>query len=181
MWSDVRVHPVFFAQGWLELCFWNLDGYQSHYRDSADIAVKKQKGIVTVEFALIGAVFFGFLFALIEIIWWLFSINSLAEMSRLGARQAALCVTDSRTIVDEAKIKTAAKMGGALVKVADANIDINPNVVWSWPGKVVTVTINYTYVPLIPGLHLLLGSQNPIGFTMPTFATTLPVETDTCP
>lgn len=178
MWFDLRVYPVFIAQGWFELCFRYLDGYDSHYRHPADIAVKKQKGIATVEFALIGAVFFGFMFAIIEISWWLFSINSLAEMSRLGARQAALCVTADGTVVNEGKIKTVAKMGGALVKVTDAAIAITPNQVW--PGTV-TVTINHTYVPLIPGLHLLLGSENPIGFSLPAFATTLPVETDTCP
>lgn len=138
---------------------------------------KNQSGIATVEFALIGAVFFGFLFAIIEISWWLFSINTLTEMSRLGARQAALCVTSTGTVVDGGKIKTAAKSLGAIT-VADADIDIDTNVVLA---DTVTVTINHTYVPLIPGLHLLLGSNNPIGFNLPAFSTTLPVESSECP
>ena len=138
----------------------------------------RQKGIVTVEFALISAVFFGFMFAIIEVSWWLFSINTLTEMSRLGARQAALCVTSDGTIQDpNGKIIDAAQMG-RILNVKDEAIDTATNTVW--PGTV-TVTINHTYVPLIPGLHLLLGSENPIGFALPAFSTTLPVESSECP
>lgn len=132
-----------------------------------------QTGLVTVEFALIGAVFFGFMFAIIEVSWWLFSINALTEMSRSGARQASLCVTSDGTIEgDSGKIYEAAQMGGIL-NVKEEAISIEPNKVL--PGTV-TVTINHTYVPLIPGLHLLLGSDDPIGFSLPAFATTLPIE-----
>ena len=155
-----------------------MGGYPNHYQSAAGHAVRfRIQGIVTVEFALIGAVFFGFLFAIIEVSWWLFSINTLTEMSRMGARQAALCVTTAGTVVDEGKIRSAAKMGD-IITVADADIDIDPNQVWA---GTVTVTINHTYSPLIPGLHLLLGSSNPIGFSLPAFATTLPVESSECP
>ena len=136
--------------------------------------MKTQKGIVTVEFALIGAVFFGFLFAIIEISWWLFSINTLTEMSRSGARQAAVCVNADGTVVDKEKIKSAALMDGILKVDAD-KINIAVNAISGVTGTV-TVTINHTYSPLIPGLHLLLGSDDPIGFSLPAFSTTLPVE-----
>ena len=120
------------------------------------------------------------MFAIIEISWWLFSINTLTEMSRLGARQAALCVTSDGIIADSSgKIYEAAQMGGIL-NVKKEAISIEPNKVL--PGTV-TVTINHAYQSLIPGLHLLLDpdSDKPIGFSLPAFATTLPVESSECP
>ena len=144
----------------------------------------RQKGIATVEFAIIGAIFFGFMFAIIEVSWWLYTINTLTEVSRSGARQASLCVTltestGSGTLKSGAqgKIEDAAMLD--LIKGATLTVNTYPanNV---WPGTV-TVTINHTYKTLIPGLHLLLGSKNPIGFPMPEFSTSLPVESDECP
>jgi Flp pilus assembly protein TadG len=143
---------------------------------------RRQGGLAVVEFALIGLIFFGFMFAIIEISWWLFSINALTEMSRLGARKAAVCTTcvnnacstDSSSVE---KIVAAMSMGGVMGIKKD-EIDVATDVVL--PGTV-TVTINHTYKPLIPGLHLMLGSKNPIGFSMPAFSTTLPVESDECP
>lgn len=51
----------------------------------------KQAGLVTVEFALIGAVFFMILFGIIEMSRFLFTWNVLDEVTRRAARLAAVC------------------------------------------------------------------------------------------
>lgn len=52
---------------------------------------KPQSGVTTVEFAVIGAVFFMVLFGVIEFGRALFVVNSLTEATRRGARMAAVC------------------------------------------------------------------------------------------
>jgi Flp pilus assembly protein TadG len=52
---------------------------------------RQQSGITTVEFAIVGAVFFTLLFGVIEIGRALFVANALVESTRRGARVAAVC------------------------------------------------------------------------------------------
>jgi Flp pilus assembly protein TadG len=52
---------------------------------------REQRGITTVEFAIVGAVFFTVLFGVIELGRALFVANSLVESTRRGARVAAVC------------------------------------------------------------------------------------------
>lgn len=54
-----------------------------------------QSGVTTVEFAVIGAVFFMVLFAVIEFGRTLFVVNTLTEATRRGARMAAVCPVGS--------------------------------------------------------------------------------------
>lgn len=51
----------------------------------------RQKGLTTVEFAIIGALFFIVLFGVIEFGRMLFVWNTLTEATRRGARVAAVC------------------------------------------------------------------------------------------
>ncbi|MGH8554355.1 MAG: TadE/TadG family type IV pilus assembly protein [Gammaproteobacteria bacterium] len=51
----------------------------------------RQRGTTTVEFALIGVLFFIVLFGIIEFGRLLFTWNTLTEMTRRGARVAAVC------------------------------------------------------------------------------------------
>lgn len=52
---------------------------------------QRQQGLTTVEFAIIGAVFFVVLFGVIEMGRALFVVNTLTEVTRRGARMAAVC------------------------------------------------------------------------------------------
>lgn len=52
---------------------------------------RSQGGLATVEFAIIGVLFFIMLFGVIEMGRALFVINSLTEATRRGARMAAVC------------------------------------------------------------------------------------------
>ena len=54
----------------------------------------KQQGVYTVEFAIVGAVFFLLLFAVIEVGRLFFVWNVLTEASRRGARLATVCYFD---------------------------------------------------------------------------------------
>lgn len=56
------------------------------------IAMRKdQGGLTTVEFAIIGLLFFIMLFGVIEMARTLFVVNTLTEATRRGARMAAVC------------------------------------------------------------------------------------------
>jgi len=52
---------------------------------------KKQQGVTSVEFAIVGSVFFMVLLGVIEVGRLLFTWNALAEATRRGARVAAVC------------------------------------------------------------------------------------------
>jgi hypothetical protein len=56
---------------------------------------RAQCGLAMVEFAIIGAVFFIVLFAVIEFGRTLFVVNTLTEATRRGARMAAVCPVGS--------------------------------------------------------------------------------------
>ena len=56
---------------------------------------RAESGLATVEFSIIGVVFFLVLFAVIEFGRALFVINTLTEVSRRGARMAAVCPVGS--------------------------------------------------------------------------------------
>lgn len=56
---------------------------------------RAQSGLATVEFAIIGAVFFVVLFAVIEFGRTLFVINTLTEATRRGVRMAVVCPVGS--------------------------------------------------------------------------------------
>lgn len=55
------------------------------------IASRREAGLTTVEFAIVGAVFFMALFGVIEMGHALFVANTLTEATRRGARMAAVC------------------------------------------------------------------------------------------
>jgi len=52
---------------------------------------QRQKGVTTVEFAIIGVAFFIVLFGVIEMGRALFVVSTLTEATRRGARMAAVC------------------------------------------------------------------------------------------
>ena len=60
--------------------------------------MKKQSGAAMVEFAIIALVFFTVVFGLIESARLFFTLNTLTEMSRRGARLATVCPPDDAKI-----------------------------------------------------------------------------------
>lgn len=63
---------------------------------------RSESGLATVEFAIIGAVFFVVLFAVIEFGRALFVINTLTEVTRRSARLATVCQVGSAAPVNDA-------------------------------------------------------------------------------
>ena len=51
----------------------------------------RQKGMYTVEFAIVGAALFMIVFGAIEVARAMFAYNTIAEATRRGARVAAVC------------------------------------------------------------------------------------------
>lgn len=60
-------------------------------RDQRLTSKTKQRGAAAVEFALIAIVFFTLLIGIMEFGRWLFTLNSVAEATRWGARTAVVC------------------------------------------------------------------------------------------
>jgi hypothetical protein len=51
----------------------------------------RQRGVATVEFALVAIVFFTLLLGIVEFGRWMFTLNAASEATRLGARLAVVC------------------------------------------------------------------------------------------
>lgn len=139
----------------------------------------RQQGVTTVEFAIVGAVFFMVLFAVIEFGRALFVANALSESTRRGARVAAICpVGDPRP----AQV--------AIFANADGESLIAPGLT---TGHVVVSYLNQAGAPIAdPGANfaairyvrvsiagytqqLLIPFVSP-DLVMPAFTATLPIE-----
>jgi len=59
----------------------------------------RQRGLATLEFVLISAVFLTLIFGIIEFSVLLFTWNTLTEATRRGARVAAVCPTSALTVI----------------------------------------------------------------------------------
>ena len=138
---------------------------------------KQQRGIYTIEFAIVGAVFFLLLFTVLEVGRLFFIWNILTEASRRGARLATVCHFDHSAVsafdpMREAalfdKVPMAPNLGIANLQVSYLQIDGTPVVDINDIALVRAEIINYQHQLIIPGLFLTLNSQS--------FATTLPRE-----
>lgn len=74
-----------------------------------------QSGTTTVEFAIIGALFFMVLFGVIEFGRLLFAWNTLTEATRRGARVAAVCPPNHSAIANMAVFNTPTTSGDSAV------------------------------------------------------------------
>lgn len=144
----------------------------------------RQKGLVMVEFSIIGLLFFVLLFSVFEISRLLFVWNAVADAARLGARAASVCVIDSNDIANIA-LSNPNNAGNAFLPgdLDASNIQVrylnengglvaNPdptNEATFMQIRYVEVSIvNYTHNLLIP----VLGGP----ITLPPFTTTRPRE-----
>ena len=143
----------------------------------------KSKGVYTVEFAIVGSLFFLLFFAAIEVARLLFTWNVLTEVSRRGARLATVCNiltapgVDSQSIDQPSGVAYLSTFGDVnmLPNLSVDNISIQyltfDGSTAPTFGKVRLVRFeisNYQHNLYIPGLFITLNS--------PTFSTTLPRE-----
>lgn len=140
---------------------------------------RQQRGVTTVEFAIVGAVLFTVLFGVIEFGRALFIANSLVESTRRGARVAAVCpVGDPRS----AQVAIFANANGAsriapdltTANVAVSYLDQNGATLTN-PAANFTA-IQYVRVRITGyQMQLMIPFVLP-EFLMPEFAATLPRE-----
>lgn len=142
---------------------------------------RKQTGLTTVEFAIIGALALLVLFAVIEFGRSMFVLNALAEGTRRGARIAAVCPINDPAIAEVAvfnipgggansPIINGLTTGNVSVEYLDANGIplVNPAGTFILIRHVRVRIVNFQHQMLIPfGTYV---------FPTPDFATVLPRE-----
>jgi Flp pilus assembly protein TadG len=141
--------------------------------------LRQQRGITTVEFAIVGAVLFMVLFGALEFGRALFVANSLVESTRRGARVAAVCpVGDPRpaqvAIFADANGNSRIAPDLTTANVVVSYLDQNGAVLAN-PGGSFT-SIQYVRVRIVDyQMQLMIPFVTP-ELLMPEFAATLPRE-----
>lgn len=140
--------------------------------------MKRERGITTVEFALVGAVAFTVLFGVIEIGRALFVWNTLTEATRRGARLAAVCPMNHSSIWRVSILSNPAGPDTSPVvsNLSTANVAVTYLQADGTTIAAVYEDVRYVRVAITGYQHTLL-----IPFIMPTisappFSTTLPKE-----
>lgn len=134
---------------------------------------KRHTGLVTVEFAVVGLTLLIVVFGCLEIGRLMFTWNTLAEMTRLGARAGAVCPVNSAaatqiaTLTRTSKTVLSQKIRDA-VKITYLDEDGNEVTNAATPIVFVQARIDaVTYDFLVPGFPAL---------TLPPFQTIRPRE-----
>lgn len=131
--------------------------------------MKRQRGAAAVEFALVVILVIFLLFGLIEFGRALFKWNSAVDVTRRGARTAAIvAVGDSAAVLAEMRL--------IMPELEADNVTIEYSIDGDFPGaacvrgtcRFVRVSVNYAFRPLVFFL--------PATIPMPPFSTTYPVE-----
>lgn len=141
----------------------------------------KQAGVTTVEFAIVGGLAMTTLLAVLEVGRAFFVYNALEEVTRRGARMAAVCQLNAAAISQVAVFNNSGAVQNSPViaglspaNVIIAYLDQNGGPLGNPAGsfgqiRYVNVSIqNFTHNFLVPGLGR--------AFTTPQFSTTLPRE-----
>jgi hypothetical protein len=139
----------------------------------------RQRGITTVEFAIVGAVLFIVLFAVIEFGRALFVANALVEGTRRGARVAAICPVGDPRPAQVAIFTNGNGVSSIAPNLTTANVVVsyldqagaplaNPMGSYSSIQYVQVRVVNFTQQLLIPFVMPSL--------LMPAFTATLPIE-----
>ncbi len=136
-----------------------------------------QKGTTTVEFAIVGTLFFVVLFAVIEIGRALFVWNTITESTRRGARVAAVCPVGHSSVPT---ITILASPGSGptspiLHGLTTGNVQID------YLDDANNTTLNYADIKFVRvGInnyqHTLLIPLYTRTITVPSFSTTYPAE-----
>ena len=141
------------------------------------------RGVTTVEFAIVGTIFFMALFGVIEFGRALYTLNTLSEVARRGARVAAVCPVNHGAIARVALFNAPGETGPSrfVYGLEEENIEIrylsdrgeviaDPTANYSDIRFVRVAITGYQFTSLIP----FIGLGNV--FQTPGFAATLPRE-----
>jgi len=127
-----------------------------------------QKGLTTVEFAIVGLVFFVILFAVIEFGRIIYTMNILQEGARRAARVAAVCAVNDPAIANRALFAGLSGLTTSNVQVEYLN-----------QSGAITATfadIHYVRVRIVDySMPIHIPLINPT-FQAPEFSSTLPRE-----
>ncbi|WP_017905923.1 TadE/TadG family type IV pilus assembly protein [Pseudomonas asplenii] len=147
---------------------------------------QQMRGLYTVEFAIVGLLVFIVLFGVLEMGRLCFTVNSLDESVRRGARLAAVCNISDPVVLQRAIFNAAGNTGPStlitnlnttnlVLSYLDASgaVVANPNDTTSTTGfraiRYVQVSLSgYVFNLFIPGLG--------VAITLPTFRAILPRE-----
>lgn len=138
---------------------------------------RREQGVYTVEFAIVGAVFFTVLFTVFEVGRLFFTWNVMTEVSRRVARLAVVCDFDQNNqLVDsDAVLYAVNDLLPLIPNFTVANVAVSylteegaPASAYSQIDLVRAEIVNYQHQFLVPGLAFTLDS--------PSFSSTLPRE-----
>lgn len=129
------------------------------------IKSRNKRGAVLVEFALAVPLLLGILFFIIEIGNLFYLSNSLQQIARTSARYAA--TTESYSLTE---LKDYATKHGStnyvIPDISKLSVSITPAVGTQAVGDTITVTISYTYSPLILNPMNFFGSGSSLAPTL---------------
>jgi len=145
----------------------------------------RQRGITTVEFAIVGLVLFIMIFGVIEIARGYYVYTMLGDVARRGARLAAVCPINDPAVPQMAVYNASGNTGeSSLVKglvpgnVVIDYLDVNGTVVTT-PGEPANfLQIRYVRARVVGFEHALVVPfvTGISSITMPEFASILPRE-----
>lgn len=144
--------------------------------------IAEQKGTTTVEFAIIGTLFFIILFGIAELGRALYVWNGLADITRRAARIAAVCppndpditrVAIYNAVSDGSDSSVINGLNPADVKLRYLNSTMTPE---PDPGATGFSNVEYVEASISGYTHQLLIPTLNMSFTPPDFATTVPAE-----
>jgi Flp pilus assembly protein TadG len=142
----------------------------------------RQKGTTSVEFAIIGTLFFVILFGIIEMGRTLFVWNALADITRRTARIAAVCPPNNTSVVRAAIYNAVGNAGSSsLVKglnPTDVKVSYLTSTLAPAPNPATTgfSSVRYVQASIDGYTHQMLIPTFNFTLTPPDFSTTVPAE-----
>ncbi len=138
----------------------------------------RQHGLSTVEFALVAAVLFMLIFAVIEVGRGFFVASALDEASRRGARMAAVCPINDPAIAQAAAFNNALILDLDAGDIAVEYLDDSGGIVGNPADPAEFRLIRYVRVRVVGYQHqMFIPFVTALGpFFMPEFAAVLPRE-----
>ncbi len=136
-----------------------------------------QQGTTTVEFAILASVLFVLIFGVIEIGRAFFVWNSVGEVTRRGARLAAVCPVNHGSISKVSMFN--APDGGSESELLSGLTDDNISLEYLDDGGTATIVfteIKSVRVGISDYQHNLLIPFFNMSITVPEFSTTIPAE-----
>lgn len=129
---------------------------------------QKNKGVYTVEFTLVSALFLLTIFMVMEAIGYMYLMNAASEVTRRGARMAAVCNIGAAGIIREMTTRYPGLTAQNVI------IGYSPKSPACTERDCQTVTVSLTgLTTTIAGVTATIAGVNP---NIPYFATTLPRE-----